>query len=325
MRARALAIVLVVLLTAACGTAAVNRPPTPVRIATSDRPLGDALARIYTRQIPGVHATVGAADTSRFNLRAIEVGDSDVGFVRADLAYAAHSQGTPLHPEPHRRLRGIAVVGRSLLHIVVRTDSSAQTLADLRGKPIGTRSPSASARRRMAVEGNRGIYGQLLVASGAMTAEAIEFIPMAPRDLMDALDQGAVAGALSLTGSETSALSRTAPHHAGLRPIDIAPDVALRIRAQHQFFKPALIPAGTYDGQQDDVRTIGVDTLLVCRGDLSEDVVYALVKAFFASLPELMDASELIRGADPDFAPATPIALHPGAARYYREQELPHY
>jgi hypothetical protein len=325
MRAGAVAVGIAVLLTAACGTAAVAPPPTSIRIATTNRALGDALARIYNQQVAGVHATVAATDTSRFNLRAIDEGAADIGFVRADLAYAAHSQGTPLHPQPHRRLRGIAVVGRSLLHIVVRADSPVRTLADLRAAPLGLPSASASARERMASDGNRGLYRELLVASGMLTADEIETVPMAPGALMDALDAREVAGALSMTPSQAPPLSRMAHDHAGLRVIEIAPDVALRIRAQHQFFKPALIPAWTYGGQEHDVRTVGVDTLLVCRADLPEEMVYALVRALFASLPELMHASEVMRAVDPDLAPATPIALHPGAARYYRERELPHY
>jgi hypothetical protein len=68
-----------------------------------------------------------------------------------------------------------------------------------------------------------------------------------------------------------------------------------------------------------------VDSVLVCHAGLPEDVAYALVKAFFESPLEMTRASELAGMVDPDLAPATPIPLHPGAARYYRERELPHY
>ena len=67
--------------------------------------------------------------------------------------------------------------------------------------------------------------------------------------------------------------------------------------------------------------TIGLDGLLVCRSGLDTDMVYGVTKAFFQALPELsaFDAPPL-RQMNPEDASATPIPLHEGAARYYREQ-----
>jgi hypothetical protein len=66
--------------------------------------------------------------------------------------------------------------------------------------------------------------------------------------------------------------------------------------------------------------TIGLDGLLVCRSGLDTDL-YGVTKAFFQALPELsaFDAPPL-RQMNPEDASATPIPLHEGAARYYREQ-----
>ena len=95
-----------------------------------------------------------------------------------------------------------------------------------------------------------------------------------------------------------------------------------RIRADYPFLKPAIIPRGTYTGQTGDIATVGVDNVLVCREDLPEEIVYRLTKAFFAALPELSRVHAAAMLIDPDQAPATPIPLHPGAARYYREREI---
>jgi TRAP-type uncharacterized transport system substrate-binding protein len=40
------------------------------------------------------------------------------------------------------------------------------------------------------------------------------------------------------------------------------------------------------------------------------------------SLPDLVKGDAAARLIDVDQAPATPIPLHPGAARFYREREL---
>ena len=82
------------------------------------------------------------------------------------------------------------------------------------------------------------------------------------------------------------------------------------------------IPADTYPGQHERIHTIGVDTLLVCRSDLSEPLVHDLTKRLFDVLPTIAQRQTSLRLMDIEQAPATPIPLHEGAARYYREREL---
>ena len=42
------------------------------------------------------------------------------------------------------------------------------------------------------------------------------------------------------------------------------------IQEQHHFLKSTTIPAGTYENQQHDIQTVGMDVLLLCRSDLPE-------------------------------------------------------
>jgi TRAP transporter TAXI family solute receptor len=94
------------------------------------------------------------------------------------------------------------------------------------------------------------------------------------------------------------------------------------MRAQYPFLEPMVVPAGTYEGQDADVETVGVSNLLLCRRDLDETLAYQLTRTFFESLPQLTRAHPAAGLIDPEQAPATPIPLHPGAARYYREREI---
>ena len=58
------------------------------------------------------------------------------------------------------------------------------------------------------------------------------------------------------------------------------------------------------------------------RRDLDETLVYDLTRRFFEALPSLSSSQGALRFMDLDQAPATPIPLHDGAARFYREREL---
>jgi TRAP-type uncharacterized transport system substrate-binding protein len=60
---------------------------------------------------------------------------------------------------------------------------------------------------------------------------------------------------------------------------------------------------------------------MVCRADLEEQTAYELTRQFFDILAAL-PAADSLRLMNVDSAPATPIPLHQGAARYFREREL---
>jgi len=50
--------------------------------------------------------------------------------------------------------------------------------------------------------------------------------------------------------------------------------------------------------------------------------VYQLTRNLFEGVPELAARHAAASLIDPAQGPTTPIPLHPGAARYYREREL---
>jgi TRAP transporter TAXI family solute receptor len=108
----------------------------------------------------------------------------------------------------------------------------------------------------------------------------------------------------------------------GARLIDIDGPALEQLRVEYPFLRPATIPAGTYPGQTRAVQTVCVDVVLVCRADLDDVLIHRLTDQLFRALPKLAERSSYLRLMDVRRAPASPIPLHPGAAWYYREQEL---
>jgi TRAP transporter TAXI family solute receptor len=87
-----------------------------------------------------------------------------------------------------------------------------------------------------------------------------------------------------------------------------------------------VMPAGTYPSQTEDYKTIGYFNFAVAHKDLPDDLVYAIVKAFFASHERMIKVSSSARESVAENAKLiTVVPFHPGAARYYREigVELP--
>jgi hypothetical protein len=115
--------------------------------------------------------------------------------------------------------------------------------------------------------------------------------------------------------SRSESLKRATDAGATFVPIEGA--AVDRLRGDYPFLTATVISREFYG---TSVHTLGVDGVLICRSDLDEPLVYELTKQLFLSLKSLGRGP--LRFMDVDQAPATPIPLHPGAARYYREREL---
>ena len=88
-------------------------------------------------------------------------------------------------------------------------------------------------------------------------------------------------------------------------------------------FIAATIPANTYTGQDKDVPTAAVVNYLVTSSAVSDDLAYQMTKLIFESLPELANAH--VAGKEIKLetaATGSPVPLHPGAIRYYKEKGL---
>jgi TRAP-type uncharacterized transport system substrate-binding protein len=118
----------------------------------------------------------------------------------------------------------------------------------------------------------------------------------------------------------TYADSIAAALQAGARLVAIEGPPVERLRREYPLLRSMKFPPDTYPAT-GSFRTLGVDSLLVCRLSLDEEVVHALTTAVFEALGSLARTGRW-NLVGPDQAPAAPIPLHKGAARYYREQEF---
>jgi TRAP transporter TAXI family solute receptor len=303
----------------ACGSPPEQTPKPCLRLATGgvdsvDYPFGVVLARVFNEHALGACVSAEPTDGSTFNVNALDEGAVDFALARADTVYTAYVKGTPKRPRPHGLLRGVAIVYGSVLHLVVTNESPVRAWTDLRGKRIGVWVQSAEVSPVVG-------YGDLVAAAGDLGPARIRGVRMRLNEMAPALASGQIAGGFVLAAYPMESLSELARAQ-GIRLLAIAPDAVMRIRAQYPFFKLAVVPAGVYPGQDEPVSTIALDNLLVTRQDMDEESVYLLTRALLERLPREVQDHDATGQVNPDLASATPIPLHPGAIRYYREREL---
>ena len=93
------------------------------------------------------------------------------------------------------------------------------------------------------------------------------------------------------------------------------------LKAEYPWYAACEIPAGTYAGQDEAVPTSGVKLTLFVTADVDEETVYQMTKVFWENWDTLTETHAALRKADPKQAcnDVAGVAIHEGAARYYRE------
>ncbi|MBQ6075283.1 MAG: TAXI family TRAP transporter solute-binding subunit [Lachnospiraceae bacterium] len=88
-------------------------------------------------------------------------------------------------------------------------------------------------------------------------------------------------------------------------------------------FAKYTIKAGTYDGQKEDIYTVGLPIVFFCAEDADEDTVYTFTKTLYENKDYFLG----VHASFAEFFPetmneGTAIELHPGALKFYKEVGL---
>jgi hypothetical protein len=257
--------------------------------------------------MPDVDAEVKVTGGTMANVDALQNGSADVVFSFADVAYAAYVGGPGDQHQPFTGLRALALLQLLPVQFVVSDRSPVHDVTDLPGRKViyvggGTGAPAERILRAY------GVDPQSILLQETRTVD---------KYIAD-LSSGALDAAFVLSRYPVDNVSGALEKGSHLVPLAGHP--IEQLHREYPFYRPMLIAGGAYPKQSLPVRTIGVHSLLLCRVDLDERLVYRLTKALFQSLAE--QSNDLLWSVDLDRAAATPIPLHEGAARYFREREL---
>jgi TRAP transporter TAXI family solute receptor len=257
------------------------------------------------RRLPGLVLELHPSPGGLTGVQAIQRGEADLAFSGADVAYLAYAGQLEDAPHPFDRLRGIAVLNPSAVHLIAGPQSGIVTIGDLNGRRVSVGGPGSAG----------AVNSQLILDAFAIHPRerlTIEF----NESLQQIIDGSLDAMFVRLPFGD-SRISRTIA--AGAHLVEISGPPLQRLRRTFPFFKLAWIPAGTYP-DQPALHTTGIDLLLLCHRDLGDALVYEITRRFFEGLTTLQ--SHQGPALDLTSAPATPIPLHDGAVQFYREEEL---
>jgi len=278
-------------------------------------PTGGAICRLVNkgRRDHGVRCSVESTGGSVYNINTIREGELEFGVAQSDWQYHAYN-GTSKFEEagPFEGLRAVFSVHPEPFTVVARADAGITNFSDLLGKRVNIGNPGS---------GQRGTMEVALAAMGWSTD-----------DLALATELKAAEQSAALCDNQIDAMVYTVGHPSGsIQEATTACDSVLvtvdgaAIEAlidDNDYYRSATIPGGMYRGNDADVKTFGVGATFVSSADVSEEVVYILVKSVFDNIDDFRKLHPAFANLDTQEMATAGLSapLHPGAAKYYREQ-----
>lgn len=277
----------------------------PVRVATGGvggvyARIGAALTRTLADDYPRLRPEVLVTSASAANLKLIDAGQAEVGFTQADVLTGT---GLPL-PTALARLYD------DYLHLVVRADDPARAVTDLRGRSVSTGAAGS---------GTEVTVTRVLTAAGMRLPGDLVNVPLGVGESATALASGRIAAFFFSGGLPVEAISALAARE----PIRLLPLGGYLPALRNEFglvYASRTIPRSTY--HIAPAETIGVPNLLVAAATLDEDIAYAVTRTVVGRSDVLAGAHPAAERVNHTAAILTdPLPLHPGAARYFRDQK----
>lgn len=270
--------------------------------------IASTLADQYSKTFD-VNSRTQTTGASVENLNLIKQEKVEMAFVMSD-ALSQAINGEVNFDEPVENVSQIATLYPNVVQIITKANSGIETLEDLKGKrvAVGDQNSGVEVNARVLLNGHGITYDDL----------DVDYLGYA--EAADGLSAGTIDAAFLTSGLPNASvleLSETLD----INLVTIEKDKVEEIAEDDPYFVSEEIPADTY-GNDNAIVTAAVPNALVVNSDMSEDDVYNLTKEFFESLEQLENAHTAAAGISLEDAQLNTVApIHPGAQRYYDEQE----
>jgi hypothetical protein len=280
-------------------------------------PTGGAICRMMakSRAEHGIRCGVESTGGSVYNVNAVRSGELEFGVAQSDVQFKAlNGEGSFADQGANPDLRSVFSIHPEPFTVVARADSGIANFDDLKGKRVNVGNPGSGQRDTMEV---------LMAALGWTMDDFALTSELQAAEQSQALCDNNIDAMVYTVGHPSGSIQEATTACDSVL-VNVSGDAVDKLVADFPYYRKATIPGGMYRGTDADVQTFGVGATLVTSAAVSEDVVYALVKAVFSDMDQF-------RGLHPAFANLDPkemandglsAPLHPGAEKYYREVGL---
>lgn len=281
--------------------------------------LGAGIADKFNDLYDGFPMTAIPGPGSIGNIGVIASGDSEIGLSYGPFLKAA-VEGVAPYEEKYENLRSIAVLQPTVIQPMTTLDISTygefiknQMKCSVGLYPVGNASTF--------------ICSMILQAYGLNDPTDIEkwgatVYYADGASISDAWSDRHIDIQMPMLNVPASTVSEALVTRTDSKLISLDDDV-IDVLCSNYGFAPYTIKAGTYDGQEEDIKTVGLPIVIFCSEDADEEIIYNFTKALYENKEYFLGVHSSFEEFDPEtMNNGVAIELHPGAAKFYQEKGM---
>lgn len=249
---------------------------------------------------------------STANIRLLSEGYIDMCIAQADLIHDAYYGSGDFANNKYRGYKAVAGLYNEACQIVVRAGSSINSLDDLQGKTINIGEKESGTERN----------ANLILQMSGLSSDIVNTVNLNYTNAAKKIKSGEIDALFCTSGVQTTVIEELA-RQCDIRLLSIDEKCINRITSSYDFYKEYTIPANTYTGQSEAIKTISVQSVLLANNDLPNDIVNNLTSMLFKHSQDIQYSISGNLQLDIDYAvQGVDIPFHPGAIEYYKENSI---
>ena len=200
---------------------------------------------------------------------------------------------------------------------ITRRDANIRSVTDLKGKPVMCIYPPSITFTTGA--------NMLFEAEGMSQADVKAVSFSGNQEGSTALKEKRVAGYIHVqTLNSVMPFLQELNNEVPVRLVSAPEEKLDRVLPKYPYFKKAVLPEKAYGELTDKKDLVGVGSVdvMLARGDLPDDLVYAVMKAIFDHVEELLPVHPIAKPWISDPLSTTVLPYHAGAIRYYKDKGM---
>ncbi|WP_156854467.1 TAXI family TRAP transporter solute-binding subunit [Oceanobacillus sp. AG] len=266
---------------------------------------GGGWAKIMGDSIPGLDISVEVTGGPVTNVQLIDQGEMDIGFVTTWLGGEAY-EGIGWADKKYDNFGSLFPMYPSILYLYSLQDIPIETIQDINGKHISVGPPGSTS----------DIAGRAVLDNLGIETREISALPTNTQ--VDNLKDGLVDANFAVAGAPGPFMLDLEATH-DVRHIELSDEEIDKMLEDYPYWTTYEVPSDMYKDLDEDITQIAFWNVAIASLELSEELVYELVKQTFENHQQLLNVDPTSKDTLAENVIHNGMPLHPGAYKYYKE------
>jgi len=238
---------------------------------------GAWISKIVNRSQKSVTVSSQATAGYNENVELVNQGKIQLGLTLEDDLLDAFKGSGKFKGRKYERLRKLCTANLSVYHVVTREGAGIKTLSDLKGKKVNVSLPAMATRK----------LSEDLLKAANIGLDEIKKFELATGETFPNMQDRVIDATINGYSIGHGPLLELA-NSISIKLIAVPDEVFERVnKMQRNTLIPVTIPAHSYKGQNENVRTFAGGNVIFTRDDIPEEPIYQFTKALWDNLAEM--------------------------------------